>query len=56
MKIGYSDFNTRKCECDCDKCGVWGCYECVSGGHGKNEDLNLCPKCEEEEEEEEEEE
>jgi len=39
-----------KRECDCDKCGVWGCYECVSGGHGKDEDLNLCPRCEEEEE------
>ena len=34
-------------ECDCDKCGVWGCYECVSGGWGKDEDLNLCLTCEE---------
>ena len=40
-------------ECDCDKCGVTGCFECVSGYHGLNETLNLCPECEEESDEEE---
>ena len=43
-------------ECDCDKCGVWGCYECVSGGWGKDKDLNLCVGCEDDEEEDDEEE
>jgi hypothetical protein len=33
------------CECDCSKCGVTGCFECVTGGHGLNEELNLCPEC-----------
>jgi hypothetical protein len=33
-------------ECDCDKCGRCGCYECVSGGHGENEDENWCEECE----------
>jgi hypothetical protein len=36
-------------ECDCDKCGRCGCYECVSGGHGENEDENWCEECEAEE-------
>ena len=35
----------RKCECDCDKCGVTGCYECVTGGHGTGEDMNICNEC-----------
>ena len=35
----------RKCECDCDKCGVTGCYECVTGGHGTGENLNICDEC-----------
>ena len=33
-------------ECDCDKCGRCGCYECVSGGHGGNEDESWCEECE----------
>ena len=33
------------CECDCSKCGVTGCFVCVTGGHGLNEELNLCPEC-----------
>ena len=32
-------------ECDCDKCGLWLCYDCVRGGQGPDEDLNLCPEC-----------
>ena len=37
--------NIGKCECDCDKCGVTGCYECVTGGHGTGEDMNICNEC-----------
>ena len=32
-------------ECDCDKCGMWGCYECVNGGHGENKEENWCEEC-----------
>ena len=28
--------------CDCDKCKITGCYECVSGYDG---DINLCDEC-----------
>tara|TARA_R110002126_G_scaffold4985_4_gene26152 strand:- start:10368 stop:10697 length:330 start_codon:yes stop_codon:yes gene_type:complete len=35
--------------CDCDKCGVWGCYDCVAN---KNDEYNICDKCDCEEEEE----
>jgi hypothetical protein len=28
-------------ECDCDNCGVWGCYDCVSGYVGGN----FCDNC-----------
>ena len=37
--------NIGKCEYDCDKCGVTGCYECVTGGHGTGEDMNICNEC-----------
>ena len=33
------------CECDCDNCYITGCFECVGGGYGKEEDLNLCKDC-----------
>ena len=33
--------------CDCDKCGVWGCYDCVAN---KNDEYNICDKCDCEEE------
>ena len=33
------------CECDCDNCHITGCFECVGGGYGKEEDLNLCKDC-----------
>ena len=35
------------CECDCDKCEITGCYECVSGS--KDGYMNLCDDCEEDE-------
>ena len=50
LKVGCPLCEVGKCECDCDRCGVWGCYKCVSGGHGKDEDLNLCYKCEDDDE------
>ena len=34
------------CECDCDKCGVTGCHECVSSCN--DEHYNLCNDCAEE--------
>ena len=34
--------------CDCDNCGVWGCYDCVAN---KNDEYNICDKCDCEEEE-----
>jgi len=34
------------CECDCDKCKITGCYECVS--NSKDGNMNLCDDCAEE--------
>ena len=34
-------------DCDCDKCGLYGCYECVSG-YNDGDYPNLCSKCENE--------
>eukprot|EP01051_Picozoa_sp_SAG22_P005102 SAG22_NODE_295_length_12850_cov_9.179202_1_plen_182_part_00 len=31
--------------CDCDNCGFWGCYECVTGGWGPDESQNWCRRC-----------
>ena len=42
------------CECDCDKCEITGCYECVSGS--KDGYMNLCDDCAAEEDDEESEE
>lgn len=36
--------------CDCDKCGIQGCYECISGFDDR-EDINLCRNCEDDDEE-----
>ena len=32
------------CECDCDKCELTGCYECVSSCNNPK-CYNLCPDC-----------
>ena len=35
------------CECDCDKCKITGCFECVIRNNDGN--MNLCDDCEEDE-------
>ena len=34
-----------QCEYECDKCGITACNECVTGGHGTGEDMNICNEC-----------
>jgi len=55
-----STIQEKKCEicsvlsasCDCDKCGIHGCYDCVFNINLNEEDINVCDNCYGEEEEE----
>jgi hypothetical protein len=52
-KYKHEEEEEKKCEicsvlsasCDCDKCGIHGCYDCVVGATSNDEDINLCDKC-----------